>query len=336
MQIESDTGMSPEPRFFRLVATFCALLALAWVVLYALWWSFPLVRPGHEQIYDLKLDLVSQGNIFESDAPIRVAAFGDSRVLSGFNPDLFDELSGGEVESYNLGLPNSSDFLDVLESMVASGSSPTHALLVFPWSSRREKGAWDMIQDDRQIISRLFPFRHFPRDVAQFLVRSYQHGGLGSYYDYMREQVESARRDRGYFFIEHMSHYPNHRLPDDFRLESDSQDRVLVRPYQLSGKAYERVRELSDRHEIQFIMVPLYQREGQYAPARPNHEQRRMLEPHGVPITGPDYWLYPNAFFADPTHLNREGAENYTRQLWDVAGSLLLENSNSEALEKSP
>ena len=336
MQTESDPAKGPELRFVRLAATFCALLALTWVILYALWWSFPFVRPGHEQIYDLKLELASQGEVLRRRAPIRVAVFGDSRVLSGFDPDLFDELSGGAVESYNLGLPNASDFLDVLESMVASGSSPTHALLVFPWSSKQETGAWDLIQDDRELISRLFPFRHFPRDLAQFLVRSYQHGGVSSYYDYMREQVEAARRDRGYFFIEHMSHFPNDRLPDDFRLESESPDRVLVRSYALSGNGYMRIRELSDLHEIQFIMVPLYQREGQYAPPPSNEKQRQLLEPHGVSMRGPDYWLYPNRFFADPTHVNREGAAHYTQQLWHTVGPLLLESAGNEALGKSP
>jgi len=336
MEIESNPVKGPEPRFIRLVAAFCALLGLVWLILYGLWWSFPSLRPGHEQIYDLKLELASQGDIFERKAPIRVVMFGDSRVLSGFDPDLFDELSGGEVQSYNLGLPNSSDFLDVLEGMVTSGSSPTHALLVSPWASRRETGAWDLIQNDQEIISKLFPFRYFPRDLAQFLVRSYQHGGVSSYYDYMQKQVDSARRDRGYFFIEHMSHFPNDRLPEDFRLESESPDRVLVRPYQLSGKAYMRVRELSDRHGIQFVVVPLYHREGQYAPPRPNEKQRQMLEPHGVWVMGPDYWLYPNALFSDPIHANREGAAHYTQQLWNTVGPLLLESAGSEASGKSP
>jgi len=238
MQIDADPAKSPGTRFIRLFATFCGLLCFAWLVFYSIWWSLPYIQAGHEQIYDLKLRLVTQGSVFPEHAPIRVAAFGDSRVLAGFNPELFDELSLGRVRSYNLGLPNSSDFLDILEGMVAKGSSPTHALLVFPWSSRSQPKASDFIQDDRSIIARLFPFRYLPRDLAQFLVRSYQHGGIGLYYSYMQDQVEGARRDRGYFFIEHMSHFPNHSLPDDFKLESETPGKVRVRPYELSGDAY--------------------------------------------------------------------------------------------------
>jgi hypothetical protein len=324
MQIDPDPAHDSPARFIRLFATFCGLVSAAWLLLYFLWWSFPYVQPGHDQIYDLKLEIVARGEVFSGDAPIRVGVFGDSRVLSGFNPDLFDELSQGQIESYNLGLPNLNNFLDILETMAANGSSPTHALLVFPWSSRPQVGFWDSIQDDRLMVGRLFPFRHFPRDLSQFLVRSYQHGGIRLYYDYMKKQVESARRDRGYFFIEHMSHFPGHSLPKDFRLETENPSKVLLRRYELEGKAYKRLQVLADQHGIRFIMVPLYHRERQYGAPGSNEGQRLRLEKHGVSLAGPDYWLYPNEFFSDPTHLNRRGAAEYTQRLWKLVAPRLL------------
>ena len=332
MQIDSEAAHDSPARFVRLFSTFCALLVAIWLGLYALWQSFPYVRPGHEQIYDAKLELVARGDAFSAAVPIRAAVFGDSRVLAGFIPELFDELSGGRIQSYNLGLPNMTDFLDVLEEMAATEPKPTHALLVFPWSSRAEPGPWALIQDDQKMITQLFPFRHFPRDLAQFLVRSYQHGGLASYYDYMKEQVASARRDRGYFFIEHMSHFPNHVLPEGFRLETETSSLVRHRRYELKGKAYERTRTLADEHGIRIVLVPLYHRRGQFGAPGSNQDDRQRLAEHGVWVAGPDYWLYPNEFFSDPTHLNRRGAAQYTRQLWDLVGPGLLADSPDAAV----
>jgi hypothetical protein len=35
-------------------------------------------------------------------------------------------------------------------------------------------------------------------------------------------------------------------------------------------------------------------------------------------LLGPDYYLYPNRFFADQTHLNQAGARAYTEALFQL------------------
>ena len=64
--------------------------------------------------------------------------------------------------------------------------------------------------------------------------------------------------------------------------------------------------------------MPTYYREGLYAPAGSNRADRIALRNHGIELLGPDYWLYPNRAFSDPTHLNPNGAEAHTRRLWDL------------------
>jgi hypothetical protein len=40
-------------------------------------------------------------------------------------------------------------------------------------------------------------------------------------------------------------------------------------------------------------------------------------------VLGPDYFLYPNRLFSDQTHLNTEGAREYTQALFQLVNDQL-------------
>ncbi len=322
-------------RLFRSLAAFVALLAITWLLFTALWAALPHIRAGHDQIYGLKQQVVATGEVFGPDAAgVRVVIFGNSHVQAGFKPDLFDSLSGGRVASYNLGLPNSGQFVGELTTLVERGQAPTHALLTLPWSGRAAPTTWQRLSDDRWLIEQLFPFRTLPRNGVLFFIRSRSHGGLLAYYGRMRGFVEQAQRDRGYFFIENQSHYPDHRLPDSYRDPSDDPQRSEPRSLSHRGPVFERLIEMAREHEIRLIFVPDYQRATRVGPAASNEEAARDLAPYGVRLLGPDYWRYPNALFSDPTHLNMEGAEVYTTDLWELLATSLLPTPQPTALHR--
>ncbi len=306
-------------RFKWRIVAFCILTFSCWLLMYGTWRALPFVQAGFEQIYSLKSRIISEGRVFPSGLPRRLVILGDSRVLSGFNPDQFDALSGGSIYSFNLGLPNASQFLAVLELLVANGEAPTHVLLTFPWSEKKDRVSLSaLLRDDQAMLNRLFPFRHIARDIAKFAVRSVGQGGLGSYRDSVMGLVERAKKDRGYFFMAAMSHFPDDRLPDDFYIESERPDFVFSRAYSFEDPNFFRLLKIGKEHNIRFIIVPTYYREGLYAPAGSNRADRIALRKHGIELLGPDYWLYPNRSFSDPTHLNPNGAEAHTRRLWDL------------------
>ena len=311
--------------FARRLLLLLLLLAASWLALYFAWRAVPHVRAGHQQIYDYKLSEIAGGEIFPQGAPeIRLVIFGNSRVQAGFRPDLFDELSGGAIHSYNLGLPATSSFLDELETLVARGQVPTHVLLTLPWSEKEKTAYAKLLGDDHRLISTLFPFRHFFRDLGQFFVRAGRNGGIRAYYRHMAGLVAQARRDRGYFFIENQSHFPGHRLPADFHVASESPDEEWARPASASSPHLERLLSLSRRAGFKVLLVPEYYREAQYAPASEYPKGRSALAQYGVLLLGPNYWRYPNRFFSDPTHLNREGADLHTRNLWQLVEPHIL------------
>lgn len=285
----------------------------------------PFVQPGHSQIYDQKLQAVAGGTLFPADAEIRLVIFGNSRVMAGFIPDVFDTLSTGRVSSYNLGLPNSGRFVEEIEQLVDRGEVPTHVFLTRPWLEKEAMTVWRYLGEDDLVMKDLFPFREFPRDLAQFAIRSLARGGLRGMYNTNLGYLESARRDRGYFFIEAQSHFAGHRLPDDFQVESETPEKSWVRECALSGPTFERLLNVTKGAGIQVFMVPEPLRENQYAPAPSNDVVRESLASFGIEVLGPDYWLYPNRLFSDPTHLNPGGADVHTRRLWDLTGEALLD-----------
>jgi hypothetical protein len=340
--VESKTlpsGDKDSSEFGKHLLAFGLVLGLSWLGLYLLWDALPHVRAGHQQIYEYKLAAIEEEDILPTDAaPIRIVIFGNSRVQAGFIPELFDQHSGGLVYSYNLGLPATSAFLDTLRTLVSREHKPTHILLTLPWPDQDHEPLGQYLRQDNRIINGLFPFRHLLRDLIQFSVRSYQNGGLLSYYDHMAKLVDQARRDRGYFFIENQSHFPGHRLPDDFHVDSERPDVSWKRNWGRRGEAFQHLLEIAEEEEIGILVVPSYYREYSFAEPELLKAESEALAEHGITLLGPDYWRYPNRLFSDPTHVNRDGAKVYTRHLWELVGPHLLADPRARLStpEKNP
>ena len=58
---------------------------------------FPYIGVGSQIVTDEKLHFINSESIFPPDAKRRLVILGDSRILSGFIPALFDELSSGTI-----------------------------------------------------------------------------------------------------------------------------------------------------------------------------------------------------------------------------------------------
>lgn len=307
--------------------------AILWAIFYGLFRAFPCLSNGAGVIYSSKLDQELHSSIFPANPGTRrVLMFGDSRVLAGFVPDIFDHLAAADglnITSYNSGYPGIATFVPQLKIMVENKSNvPEVLLLTNPWESTVHGfNAFHPLPDDHDIVDRLFPFRNLLRDSLSFLITSREHGGVLNFYRESRLSVAKMLQDRGYYFVVEQSHYPNNSLPDNFHLSSDQPDAVALRNADVDSSQLLEFNEIIRKHHIQCYFVPNYLREGSQAPAPAvDGSFEVILERYtSCRMLGPDYYLYPNHLFSDVMHLNPEGAKVYTEVLYRLLAKPALE-----------
>jgi hypothetical protein len=268
--------------------------------------------------------------LFDNDAHIRILVFGDSKTLAAFNPKVFDDQLArdgisGKVQSVNEGLPGERRFVVYLEQLLASGIRPTHILAQFSPVEADHETTWrEWLQHDKMIVDTLFPFRTLPRNLALFIFSASEHGGISEFYRESARQAEQVIRDRGYFFIRGQSHFQGDRLPDDYRLATDTPTRAFSRAIDTTPIAFARLAALSQRYGFKVIFFPTPYRIGEFAPAPIPHSAVAGIAawPQFV-IAGEDYWLMPPRYFSDPIHTNTSGAEIYSARLASLLAPLL-------------
>jgi hypothetical protein len=317
-----------------------ALLGTFWLLFFALSLKFQYLRNGADLIYEVKAEAIRHRPLLDHAKPCRVLIFGSSKVLAGFVPDLFDSLSGATVSSYNLGLPNGKFFLGDLERLCQRGQNPTHVLVPDTWADEPQPSfsIFRLGVEDRRVVNTLFPFRWLPRDLSLFLIRAWNYGGLRAFYAHSRRQPQKMLEQRGYYFIEGESHFPGHRLPEGFRLETDTPNQIRPRAVPTDGPTFQRLAALAQRYDFKVILVPLHFRQGEYAaPPQVSQSAQALAGQPRFSAVGPDYYLLPNRYFSDEAHLNPEGASLYTRRLWElVAPSLAPPKTAVQTVARRP
>jgi len=295
---------------------------------------FPYLESGADLVAHLKHGLARKGQPFKVPGSLRVMAFGNSKTLSGFVPSLFDQelaIAGiPGVESWNFGLPGDIRFVADLEALAARGLAPDVVLLTYPWPVASEPGPtfFHFVDHDQKVIDDLFPFRKLPRNFILMAMEA--HGSpnaLGRIYFDSERTVNRVEADRGYYFLERQSHYPNHKLPSALRDPTDTPDQTTTRIVS-RGPVFERFAALLQAHHIRCLLVPNYFREGQFAPAAPlNRDTANLVAGEwNLGVAGPDYVLYANRFFSDTTHVNPAGAKVYTRAIAVLVAPWLKEH----------
>jgi hypothetical protein len=306
------------------LAVLAVMVGLTWGLLDYVWQRFPYIRNGSRCVIDAKRDRMVRSPMYQQ-APQGVARLmvcGNSHALCGFKPDLFDKLSGGKVYSYNLGLPGEKKFLPLLRSAIDAGNVPTHLFVMIEWDPREFKPSiWHWVKSDAAWADQLIPFRTLPRDFLSFWSSARKHGGLSAFYDFTKSTVDQMLAERGYHFIERSSLFPDHRLPDDFTTIFDDPKAVQVRNVLCRGPEFEEIQGLAEKHQFHVYLIPQIVRERLMAePPTINADTVAAFEGHPrFHVLGPDYKRYSNRYFSDELHLNPEGAEIYTNNLWEIS-----------------
>lgn len=313
------TGTSPPGSPESRAGLFLGLLAILWSLFYAAWRELPYVRAGAAIIYSAKEHQERQGQIFPPAVPVdaRLIVFGNSKVLTGFIPARFDSLIGRQVYSANMGKPDESRFIEDLELLLKRGQAPRRVLITLPWATGVSP---HFLENDDNVMDTLFPFRKLPRDLILFSFGASGHGGIPSFYRYGESEVQAMERNRGWYFIEGQSHFPQNRLPDEFHLGTDRPDTIDDPSFSPAGPEFERLNRLTARYSLMIFIVPSYHREGELAASPPyaTSVAQRMAAWPAFTVAGPNYFLFPNRYFSDPVHLNPAGASLYTQKIAEL------------------
>jgi hypothetical protein len=314
------------PQVLRALAKFAAIFALIWMGLYEIQTRFPYLQTGADAIFQAKLRQERTPHLFKKPDTVGVLFFGNSKALSGFVPEVFDsamESAGRPTESYNLGLPAYSYFVDRVGAIFAAGNVPKCILITIPWMPDEPRtDMFHFLRHDSQVMDELFPFHLLARDVLISLTRF--RGGT-NYYATNRRIVEQMIADRGYFFIYDSSYFPNHQLPPNFKDAFDQPDRVYQRQATTQDREFQKLNRLLETYHVSCLMVPLYFRVGQLEQPPPENQRLRaeLASYPQIKLIGPDYVRLDNRYFSDPSHLNPDGARLYTRYIAQLVASSL-------------
>jgi hypothetical protein len=325
----AETGAESHLRSSATAATL-AFFFLLWVAFYVLDRAFPYLTNGSDIVMQAKIHFEKTGAVFPQTPGVdKIAVFGNSKVLAGFLPSLFDQMASADhlnVSSFNSGFPGSDEFLSEFAAMCAHGQAPNVILLTLPWGEDPPKrDLFHFIPDDHEVVDRLFPFRFFPRDVTSFLMGAKSHGGIVNFYRESRDDAQRMIRGRGYYLITEQSRFPGGRIPDDFHLATDTPGKTLSRLVDPPGVDTKELTQLVQQYHIHCYYVPYYLRIGEAAPAAARDEVFAEAVKRYTPcqLIGPDYFLYPNRFFSDQTHLDTDGARVYTQALFEAVKAQL-------------
>jgi len=329
-----STTATPEPmtrtRWPSCLVWTLSLFVVFWVSFFVLYQRFPYFKNGSDVVFNAKLRWEASGPIFPADPRVlRLLIFGNSKILAGFLPSSFDQMAAADnlqVSSFNSGFPGSDLVLPPLKAMCERGQAPKVLLLTLPWrADPPRRSIFRFIPDDHAVIQQLFPFRNLASDFSSFLMHAPSHGGVVNYYKEAEQNERLAIAQRGYYLISQQSYFAGGRLPEDFRLAWDQPNAVAGRDAVPRSSALTEMNQLITQNHIQCFFVPYYLRIGEAAAAA-NYDQHFAAiveQVSSCKLLGPDYYLYPNKFFSDQTHLNRAGAQVYTEALFQLVESKL-------------
>ena len=315
---------SDVSQVLRALAKFATVFILLWFGFYEIQLTFPYLQTGADIVFQTKLREERTPHLFKQKGNTGLLLFGNSKALSGFVPEKFDsamEAEGRPIESYNLGLPGYPYFVDRLDSIFAAGNVPRYILITVPWTSDEHRfDIFHFVRHDSALMNELFPFHVLARDIVMASISAILAHRPLDYYATNRKIIAQMIADRGYFFIYDANNYANDQLPADYKGASDDPTRVPERRADTHEREFQKLYNLLETYHVTCLIVPTYWRLGQFAQPPPINQRlaAALVAYPQVKLLGPDYILLDNRYFSDRTHLNRVGAQIYTKYLADL------------------
>ena len=300
-------------------------------------------KDGAAQVCETKRNLARSGALYYEKDKINVLFMGTSRILAGIVPTFFDELSGGRTLSYNFALPalpiGSSYFM--LEDYLEKNPSPQWIIMqlhinrcrictLFNYYSNQGLIGWGEIfslfmesQSKNIAINYIFPFKMYAFFTVQYLYnRIFHPSRLRQLQEDNRAILSRMIQERGYYFIEEQAVSPDNRLPADFgemgKISADTRERMEYDPF--NDPYVEKFFDLTRENGVKVLLVqPVYRQNQVLQYEKIPLQFEMILKEYDHVFLAKQGWKlkhYENRFFSDQTHLNRDGARQFTREIY--------------------
>jgi hypothetical protein len=314
-------------------------------------------KDGAALICEAKREQVRSGEVRYQPGKLNVLFMGNSRILAGVVPPRFDELAAGRTSTWNLALPASPIAMHyfVLRDYLERNPPPEHIVLAlsvnygqltgwydqrgrFPYYAAQglapgEAASFFVHRPDKSVVQNyLFPVRLYGDQLQRYL-REWLLAPqtIGELKQRNTQQISQVLADRGYYYIREQARFDG-RLPDDFsagRPPARFAREANRREVELARDPYVKMFfDLALERGIKVLMVepPVRAVLDERRKSCPSH-YRQLLSRYSNVAMSPEGWrqkLYPNRYFADTIHLNPDGAEAYTQEVWGEFAQVYL------------
>lgn len=298
-------------------------------------------KDGAALVCEAKRDMVRSGQVRFQEGKVNVLFMGTSRILAGIQPLLFDRLSGGQTYSYNLALPaltiGSSYF--VLRDYL--GRNPPPAYIILQLAINRCKNCYTYnyyatqgissfdelltifknVENKSIILNYIFPFRMYKNFIFKYLYNILLHpASIRQIKTANRKILEKMTADRGFYYIKEQAVDEDERIPRTSPSSTTTPD--FPPDYDPFADPFvEKFFDLTREKGIHVILIQPVYRENQYSQYKTMpYQYKSLLERYPHVMVAKNAWklkFYPINLFADHTHLNPEGAELYTREIFN-------------------
>lgn len=280
-----------------------------------------------------------------------VLYFGASGILSALIPEVFDSMMEHRTYSLNLALPALPIgpyyhcLLDYMENnpppeyIIMAYHVDTEPILLFDtYANQGIDFPGEVISyffnrgDKNQTLNYLLPFHVYKDPIFKYLYNSaFNPSDIQETRSENNQIVSKMLGDRGYYFIMEQSKFPDGRLPDDYSEESDCSD-CEMKMYDPESDVYvDKFFSLTREYDIQVLLVSHPVREGKYGQFEETPEPIRKLQNMynnvSIPSEGWKIPFFENKYFSDPHHLNKSGAEKFSREIADLFREVYGEDS---------
>jgi hypothetical protein len=312
--------------------------------------SAKVYKDGASIVCEQKRKAVREKKWTVSEDKTNVLYFGASGVLSAIIPEVFDSLMNHQTYSLNLALPALpiGPYYHYLLDFLEHNPAPDYIIMTYHVDSEPilltdtygnqgvgfpgELFSYLIHRDEKhQIVNYLLPFHVYRGALFRFLYnRLFDPAHIEETRQRNSRIVKKMIEDRGYYFIMEQSKFPGGRLPEDYTEETDCPE-CEMKLYDPDTDIYvDKFFRLTEKLNTKVLLVSHPIREGRFKQfeAVPGAINKLITRYEHVSIP-PEGWklpFYENRYFADPHHLNKDGALVYTQEVAEKFRKVFLED----------
>jgi hypothetical protein len=302
-------------------------------------YSGSIYKDGASIICEAKREAVRSGKIGYQQGKTNVLFMGASGMLAGLNPEVFDSAFHDSVYSVNMALPAlpiASNY-HYLKDYLANNPAPQYIImplhLTFEpfllFDTYANQGLnfpdellsyfWN-VEGKNQVVNYLLPIHVYRASVFKYLKnRIMNPKDINQTRQRNNQIIEKMIAQKGYYFIQEQSKFPEGSLPEDYTAPSDCDTCIKQMPNPFSDPYVEKFFDLTEKKNIQVMLVTYPMRRGSLAQYPETPKQLKDLTKNYSHVSlPPEGWqipFYDNRYFSDPHHLNIEGSTDYTKRI---------------------